>query len=294
MGGCISKSAAPEVQVVSVPIGSSTQTIVVDGLRRTFHVYRPGSLPSAARSPLVVFLHGGFGSGSQAERSYGWDAEAARGQFLVVYPDGTNHAWNAGGGCCGKPAESNVDDVAFISKMVALLEREVPIDPDAVYATGISNGGIMSYRLACATTIFAAIGPDSATMLGACPSPSPISVIHIHGTADTRIPYGGGEGSGEAKIDGPSVPSVNATWRNIDGCAAPDVTVSGSVTTSLAGCPGGRAVELVTIAGAGHQWPGGVDRPLIQMLLGLDPPSSALHATSTIWAFFSAHPKEAT
>ena len=149
MGGCISKSAAPEVQVVSVPIGSSTQTIVVDGLRRTFHVYRPGSLPSAARSPLVVFLHGGFGSGSQAERSYGWDAEAARGQFLVVYPDGTNHAWNAGGGCCGKPAESNVDDVAFISKMVALLEREVPIDPDAVYATGISNGGIMSYRLAC-------------------------------------------------------------------------------------------------------------------------------------------------
>jgi len=110
----------------------------------------------------------------------------------------------------------------------------------------------------CHTTIFAAIGPDSATELGGCPAPAPLSVIHIHGTADKNIPYQGGEGDGVAHIDGPSVPSLNARWRGIDHCAAPATKTAGAVTTSTAACPGGRTVELITIAGAGHQWPGAV------------------------------------
>jgi polyhydroxybutyrate depolymerase len=160
-----------------------------------------------------------------------------------------------------------------------------------VYATGISNGGIMAYTLACHTTIFAAIGPDSATELGSCPSPARISVIHIHGTADKNIPYHGGRGDGVAHIDGPPVPALNATWRRLDRCAAPSVTTAGVVTTSVATCPGGRAVELIAIAGAGHQWPGAVPDPLGQRLLGLDPPSRALNATQVIWQFFAAHAK---
>ncbi|HEV2361690.1 MAG TPA: PHB depolymerase family esterase [Acidimicrobiales bacterium] len=273
------------------PTGESTQTIEVGGLQRTFHVYLPKTLSLSAPVPLVVFLHGGYGSGSQAERSYGWDAEADQKGFVVVYPDGMNHAWNAGGGCCGQPAAENVDDVGFVTAMVQTLEHELPIDPQRVYATGISNGGIMAYELACNTSLFAAIGPDSATMLGPCPSPKPISVIHVHGTADTRIPYKGGEGSGSAHIDGPPVPNVIADWERTDGCGTPTVTTAGSVTTSLASCPAGRAVELITIAGAGHQWPGGVSRPLIERLLGLDTPSTAINATSTIWTFFAAHPE---
>jgi polyhydroxybutyrate depolymerase len=74
----------------------------VGGVRRTFIVYRPASLPAAAS--LVVMLHGGFGSARQAQKSYGWDAEADRGQFVVAYPDGLGRAWNTGGGCCGVPA----------------------------------------------------------------------------------------------------------------------------------------------------------------------------------------------
>jgi polyhydroxybutyrate depolymerase len=239
-------------------------------------------------------LHGGYGSGTQAENSYGWDAEADENHFVVVYPDGLDHAWDTGGGCCGVPGRTNVNDVAFITSMVSTIQHEIAIDPSRIYTTGISNGGIMDYRLACNTRIFAAIGPDSATLLGPCPSPARIAVIHVHGTADQRVPYNGGEGTGVAHIDGPSIPSLNAMWRKFDDCTSPTVTTSGVVTKSIAACPDGRAIELITIAGAGHQWPGGVNRPVVQRILQTGPPSTALNATDTIWKFFAAHPKPAS
>ncbi len=274
--------------VASIAVGKSEQSLQVDGTTRSFHLYRPAELASPAA--LVVMLHGGFGSGTQAEQSYGWDAEADAGHFLVVYPDGLNRAWNTGGGCCGKPATDDVDDLGFVAAMVASVERQAPIDKRRVYATGISNGGIMAYTLACRTTLFAAIGPDSATQLGPCAAPAPLSIIHIHGTADTRIPYDGGRGQGVAHIDGPAIPALSATWRAIDACRPPTITTVGPVTTSVAQCPSGRTVELVTISGAGHQWPGGQPGTAIQKLLGADPPSTALNATATIWHFFAAHP----
>jgi polyhydroxybutyrate depolymerase len=282
-----SAASATPAAVAPDTVGSSTHVISVGGVTRSYIVYRPAVLPAAA--PLVVMLHGGFGTGSQAQKSYHWDAEADSGHFLVAYPDGLNRAWNAGGGCCGTPGRTGTDDIGFITAMVSAISRAVPVDRDRIYATGISNGGIMAYDLACHTTIFAAIGPDSATELGGCPSPAPVSVIAIHGTADKNIPYDGGTGDGVAQIDGPAVPTVNASWRQADNCAAPAVAVAGTVTTSLATCPGGRAVELITIAGAGHQWPGAVSAPVVQRLLGLDPPSTALNATPVIWAFFAAH-----
>lgn len=98
---------------------------------------------------------------------------------------------------------------------------------------------MLAYRLACQTTIFAAIGPDSATLLGSCPSPPAISVIHIHGIADQRIPYNGGPGAGVNHIDGPAIRALNARWRSVDRCAAPSITTAGVVTTSVATCPKG-------------------------------------------------------
>jgi polyhydroxybutyrate depolymerase len=290
LAGCRSVPKASALPA-SAPVGKSQQSLQIGGLTRTFNLYRPHELPPAA--PLVVMLHGGFGDADQAERSYGWDAEADREHFAVLYPDGHNRAWNTGGGCCGDPGRQDLDDVAFITAAVRTVEAEVPIDADRVYATGISNGGMMAYRLACDSDLFAAIGPDSATLLGRCPAPKPLSVLHIHGTADTRIRYDGGRGEGTAHIDGPPVPQVVADWRTTDDCAAPAVTVTGAVTTSTATCPHGRTVELITIAGAGHQWPGGEQRPVRQALLGTDPPSTALNATEVFWQFFAAHPKTA-
>ena len=294
LGGCGAylrheARAADPSPATAFPVGSSAHTIVAGGRTRTFIVYRPAALPAAA--PLVVMMHGGFGSASQAERSYHWDAEADAGHFVVAYPDGLNHAWNTGGGCCGIPARTGVDDVGFITAMVAAIKHVIPVNANRVYATGISNGGIMAYTLACRTTIFAAIGPDSATELGSCPDPAPVSVIHIHGTADKNIPYNGGEGDGVAHIDGPSVPALNARWRAIDHCRPPVATTAAVVTTSVANCPAGRTVELITIAGAGHQWPGGAPNVLAQNLLHTDPPSTALNATAVIWQFFAAHPR---
>ena len=267
---------------------AGARTITVDGQPRTYRLHRPAALPPGPVR-LVVMLHGGFGSGAQAEADYGWDAEADREHFVVAYPDGLNRAWAVGGGCCGTPGRTGVDDVAFVTAMVAAVAREVPVDPARVYATGISNGGIFAYRLACDTAaLFAAIGPDAATLLGGCPSPAPVSVIHVHGLDDHNIRFDGGPGDGVATIDGPPVPEVVAMWRGVDRCAAPVAATQAAVTTQTATCPDGRAVELVTVAGAGHQWPGAAPKRAGR-LLGLDPPSTALDATDTIWRFFAAH-----
>jgi polyhydroxybutyrate depolymerase len=288
LGGCAAR--AGQLRPGSpLPAGTSEQTIVVHGQARTFIAYRPPSLSGPV--PLVVMLHGGFGSASQAERTYHWDARARSAHFVVAYPDGLDRAWNAGGGCCGVPGRAGTDDVGFILSVVRTIGHEVRIDPRRIYATGISNGGMMAYRLACDTTVFAAIGPDSASQLGPCRSPAPVSVIHVHGTADRDIPYRGGPGDGYAHIDGPAVPALVAAWRQTDRCSAPRVSTRGAVTRSVASCAAGRAVELITITGAGHQWPGSVSRSFMQRLLHLDPPSTALDATAVIWQFFASHQK---
>jgi polyhydroxybutyrate depolymerase len=258
-------------------VGTSVHTIVVDQRSRGFRLYRPAGLADPAA--LVVMLHGGFGSARQAESAYGWNALADREGFAVAYPDGLDRAWNVGGGCCGRSARTGVDDVAFMRAAVATIGRTLPVDPRRVYATGMSNGGMMAYRLACDTEVFAAVAPVAATLLGECPSPDPVSLIHIHGTADSRVRFDGAPGIGVAEIDGPPVPEVIETWRAVDGCAPPAVRTAGPVTRSRADCPDGRAVELVTVAGVEHAWPGAEGA-------GAPP----LDATATIWRFFTEHP----
>jgi polyhydroxybutyrate depolymerase len=133
----------------------------------------------------------------------------------------------------------------------------------------MSNGGIMSYTLACTTDIFSAIGPVAGIQLNPCRSPQPASVMHIHGTADRLVPYNGGQGL--TVINGPPVPEVNAFWRNVDQCGAPAVTTNGAVTTSTAACADNRSVVLATVDGGGHEWPA--------------------FATQRLWEFFAAHPR---
>ncbi len=290
LGGCLGGHASGTPGAQGIPVGQSSQTIQVGGVARTFNLYRPQGLPEPA--PLVVMLHGGFGNGAQAERAYHWDNEADAGHFLVAYPDGLNRAWNAGT-CCGEPQRTNADDVGFITAMVGSIEQQVPIDRARVYATGMSNGAMMALRLGCQTDTFAAIAPVAGTLLTECSQARPSSVLQIHGTADERVPYGGGPGkafaiNGNPRVDGPSVESVNATWRAIDACAPPVSSTSGNVTTQTAGCPGGRTVELIAVAGAGQQWPGGEPSPLAE-LAGIPAPSTALDATDTIWRFFGGH-----
>ena len=276
LSGC----SAAKHTVTGFPDGTSVHTMAFGGLDRSYRVHKPPGL--AGPAPLVVMLHGAFGDGEQAEESYGWDQLADSAKFVVAYPNGVGATWNAHG-CCGKAASENIDDLGFITTMVGEISADIPIDKARVYATGISNGGIMAYTLACNSGIFAAIGPDSATMLDACPAPHPTSVIHIHGTSDRLVPYNGGEGA--STVNGPSIPDVNAFWRKVDQCGPPDVTTNAPVTTSTAACANHRSVELITIDGGRHQWPGGTT-----FLERTSQTSHALNATQTVWQFFAAHP----
>jgi polyhydroxybutyrate depolymerase len=262
-----------------LPDGTTAHTMAFGGIDRSYRIHKPVGL--AAPAPLVVMLHGAFGDGEQAENSYGWDQLADSTKFVVAYPDGIGHTWNAHG-CCGKAEQENIDDVGFITTMVGEISAALPIDQSRIYSTGVSNGGIMSYALACNSGIFAAIGPDSATQLDPCPAPHPTSVIHIHGTADRLVPYNGGQGA--STVNGPSIPDVNAFWRKVDQCGPPEVTIKPPLTTSTAACADRRSVELITIDGGRHQWPGGTT--FLERLH----PTEALSATQTIWQFFAAHP----
>ena len=293
VGGCLGRQSAVGAPHPGIPVGPSSHSLQAGGLTRTFHMYRPAGLGGA--SPLVVMLHGGYGDGAQAERAYNWDAQADAGRFVVAYPDGMDRAWNAGT-CCGIPKNRDIDDVGFVTAMVGAIEAQLPIDPARVYVTGMSNGAMMALRLACQTELFAAVAPVAGTLLTDCSHATPASVLQIHGTADDRVPFDGGPGkartlTGAPNVDGPSVPAVNATWRGIDACGALQTSTAGVVTTQTADCPQGRTVELISVAGAGHQWPGGVPSPLAQRLGDLPPPSTAVNATDTIWRFFAAHPR---
>lgn len=271
--------------------GSTSHTIEESGTTRTYRTYVPSGLEAIRAVPLVVMLHGGFGSSEQAESAHGWDAKADAEGFVVAYPNGDGKAWNAGT-CCGAPARNGVDDVGFVTDVVHAVQGQVSIDPRRIFVTGMSNGAMMAERLACETNLFAAAASVAGAQMVRCDGAHPISMLHIYGSADDHVPPDGSSGKGIGKVPThPPVATSIAQWRSRDDCEPPKMTVQGAVTTSTASCAAGRAVTLVAVAGAGHQWPGAhVSKPRIRKLLGMDPPSTALDATATIWSFFAAHP----
>jgi polyhydroxybutyrate depolymerase len=269
-----------------VPVGNSIRAIPVDGVFRGTIVHRPAGVQGPV--PLVLVLHGGFGSASAVQQAYGWDDLADEAGFVVAYPDGAGRSWNAGD-CCGAAEAEDVDDVAFLEAVIDDLGAALPVDPRRVYVAGMSNGAMMAYRLACESDRLAAIAAVAGTLVTACPDPAPVSVLAIHGLDDDTVPFEGGPGHGAVEVDGPAVPDVLRRWLAVDECEPPVERSAPAVAESLAECRQGRAVELVTVRDAGHQWPGS-ERTRAQELLGADPPSTALDATRRIWEFFAAHP----
>jgi polyhydroxybutyrate depolymerase len=266
------------------PTAAQPHRIEVAGEPRSYRLYRPADVE--AEPALVLMLHGGGGTALQAERTYGWNAVADREGFLVVYPEGRDRTWNAGGGCCGGAARDDVDDVGFLLALIDELVTTEEVDPSRIYVTGMSNGAMMSYALACNTDVLAAIAPVAGTLLADCPAPSPVSVLHVHGTADTSVRMDGGLGDGVAEIDGPPITSLIERWRAVDQCTPPSTTNVGAVHHEMASCAEGREVGLITVDGAGHQWPGS------ESVRGFaDPPAVEPDATETIWRFFAANPR---
>jgi polyhydroxybutyrate depolymerase len=262
--------------------GAATQsrTLEVDGVTRSYRLHLPAEL--ADDPALVVMMHGGGGSARQAERAYGWNDPADTAGFVVVYPDGLGRTWNAGD-CCGGARRDGVDDVAFISALVDELQREFDVAADRTFATGMSNGAMMAYRLACETELFAAIAPVAGTIVTACDGPAPASVLHIHGLTDSQVRMDGEPGDGAADVDGMPVADAVAVFRTAGDCDPAVAVEDPPVTTTASSCANGRRVVLVTVADAGHQWPGSDPREG-----AADQPSTALDATAVIWEFFAA------
>jgi polyhydroxybutyrate depolymerase len=263
--------------------------LLIDGNNREYIEYRPANINHSTPVPLVIVLHGGFGSDSQAEKSYGWDELADRQGFIVAYPNGLSRSWNAGN-CCGPAAKDKVDDLGFLTSVIKDISHNENFDSKKVYMTGMSNGGVLAYRYACEGGFpIAAIGPVAGGLSSGCENPHALSVIEIHGLADQHIPIDGGYGSkGVAKVDWLPLHQTLDKFRRVGNCQAAVSHQNGVVETSLSACASGNEVELITIAGAGHQWPGGGRKksPVFERLFGSDEPSTAIDATSVIWAFF--------
>jgi len=284
--------------------GDPTVTLEYANLDRSYLLHLPNPLP-ATPPPVVVVLHGGGGNAESAAKMTGFDAEADKEGFIAVYPNGTDESrplmnlfgksfrtWNAGG-CCGFARDNAIDDVGFIRAVVTAVIKDNGADPKRVYATGISNGGMMAYRLACeASDVFAAVAPVSAIQdVQDCKPAHPVAIFHIHGEKDENVPIDGGVGKKaldqEGKQGRPPVQQSIDFWVKRDGCS---VTVRsqepGVDMVNYAGCEAGTEVQYYKVLDGGHSWPGG-DR----LSRVLDTPSRALDATFEIWRFFSTHAK---
>jgi polyhydroxybutyrate depolymerase len=288
------------------PVGRTSrgQLRTADGRTRSYRLHVPTSLDPSTPAPLLVALHGGLGSSDQFRANSGFDELAEANRFVVVYPDGIGaradgagpQTWN-GGYCCGPAARQDVDDVGFVRQLLDRIATELPIDPTRTFAVGHSNGGIMAYRLACELSDrIVAIGVQAGSLgVDDCAPSRPVSVIHLHGTADTNHPIDGGAGSGVAGVTFRPARNAVEALAVADGCDPsptpgtdpmnPDLTVS-----TWTSCRDGVAVRLVVVDGATHAWMG---RPASSELASgfVGEPYPGLDASRAIWSFLAAHPR---
>jgi len=283
----------PEVPLLS-------GTLAWDGLSRSYYLLVPASYDSGQPAPLVLALHGGGGDADRMCRLPAGINELAEAEgFLVACPQGVEQHWNDGRTTDRYRAHrESIDDVGFLLALIDELAADYAVDSDRVYATGMSNGGMMSYRLACeASDRLAGVAAVIANLpvdLDCAPS-SPIPVLIMNGTEDPLMPHHGGQVSFFRQELG-GVLSTEQTahfWAQANGCdgAPPSVLLPEQAPNDgtrirrqiYTDCdPGGRLLVYL-VEGGGHTWPGGsqyAGRNVIGRV------SREGHAGQAIWAFF--------
>jgi polyhydroxybutyrate depolymerase len=271
------------------------QSMRVDGRTRTFLLNLPPEYYSGAgHFPLVIAMHGTGGDAYQFEHDYAFTKLANDKEFVVAYPEGVRgngllgiRTWNAGY-CCDYASKNDVDDVKFIRELIDQLIDRYHIDPKRVYLTGMSNGGMMAYRMACeVSNLIAAIATVSCSMVtGQDISPSqPMPVLHLHSELDVKVPYEGGIGLGGYYF--PPIDSVLNVWSVANGCTSgPQLLVDNEdyLLTEWENCANNVVIQYYLTKDGGHAWPGAVkSRP------AADEPSSAIDANELIWDFFQRY-----
>lgn len=295
------KERIEERRQQSVEPQSKTQSFVIEhgGLERTFLVHVPASYSATKNvaTPLVVALHGGGGNMNyQADdKLYKLISKSEESGFIVAFPNGYSKrssgklaTWNAGK-CCGGARDKKSDDVGFIKAMLTKISSDYNIDKNKIFATGMSNGGMMSYRLACEMSdTFKAIAPVAGTdNTIECLPKNPISVLHIHALDDDHVLFNGGAGKGSlfksAVNDFTSVKASISKWVAFNGCdglAKRILEKSGVYCDLYSQCKNNVEVQLCVTSTGGHSWPGG------EKNRGNGSPSQVISANDVMWEFF--------
>lgn len=292
-------AAAVGAESLRLVPGETTRAVRVDGQRRAYLVYVPHRTHEDRPFPLVFVFHGFGADAPKMTRFCGMNDKAEEAGFVAVYPYGAGvgviRVFNAGG-LQGHLAGAMPDDVAFVRRILEDLQGSGRIDPRRVYATGLSMGAMMCYRLAAELSDrIAAIAAVAGTMPPGLPRPRrPVPVVHFHGTADDVVPLGGLRSGAADLLDFLSVDATVTFWARANRCSAvpqdsylPDRFDDGTRVARRAYSTAEQdtRVVLYVIEGGGHTWPGRTPPPII-----LGRSTREISANDLIWEFFQRHP----
>lgn len=266
--------------------GDLDWTLKVGGKDRSLHVHVPKAYDPSKPVPVVLSFHGYGSNAAEQDVLAHMTEKSDEAGFIAVHPEGiggTMQSWNAGA-CCGEAASSAVDDMAFVGATLDEVQSKLCVDTHRVFATGMSNGGFISHRLACEmSNRIAAIAPVAGVLgMPTCTPSRPISVFQFHGTLDTLVPY-----NGNPSLGFPSVPQTMSQWATRNGCTTTprETSKKGEVTcVTYDGCKSSAEVSLCTVTSGGHTWPGGTPVP------SLGHTTTDIIATDAMWDFFVEHP----
>ena len=252
--------------------GSATITLTSGGVKRSAVLHLP-PVAAGRAFPLVIALHGYGDNGASFERETGLDTVADRDHFAALYPSSLGPTWQIN----GRPR-----DVQFISSLLDTVQSQACVDPLRIYAMGVSNGGGMAAVLGCELSYrIAAIAPIAGgyRSLPACAPGRPVSLLEVHGTADTTVPY-----SGQPSTGAGDVLAYVFGWVFRDGCSQTPIkqkVADHALLYRWSGCGGGAVVEHLRIYGGGHGLPGAVSS---QISSGN---RTTIDGIEQVWRFFA-------
>ncbi len=225
--------------------GQTTQMLTHAGAMRSYILHVPPQYDGKTRMPVVVDMHGLGQTAAGQPAQGGWNRKADAVGIVMIYPQGLNNSWN-GGPCCGPSQMMNVDDVGFLKAAVMRTAQDGCIDLKRVYASGLSNGGVMSHYLGCvAADFFAAVAPVSAgNRVMPCTPARPITVVNVRGRQDPGVVYNG-------NATWPSAMADFEKWSMLGGCTGTPTMSHGMLCQTRTQCSGGVEVTLCSIDG-GH------------------------------------------
>jgi polyhydroxybutyrate depolymerase len=271
-----------------------TGSIMSDNVKRSYRLYIPKSYTGTTNVPLLLNFHGYTSNAVQQEFYGSFKAIADSANFLILLPEGlpivgTSQGFNNFGAVGSKP-----DDIAFTSNLIDSISAKYTIDKNRIYSTGMSNGGFMSYDLACflshkIAAIGSVTGSMVATHMNVCQAQHPTPVMQIHGTTDPTVSYDGKGGIiGSVHID-----SLVKFWVKFNKCNAtpiktnlPDINIADKCTVEHYLFPNGKnnvSVEFYKVIGGGHTWPGAA------IATGAGNTNKDFNASLAVWQFVSKY-----